>query len=101
MQAKIEGGPSFAHIHVDLSPGETIIAESDAMSSMAAELDLVAKLNGGFLSGLAKKFLGGESLFISERTVEKHRTNIFKKLDLNSRAHLVRFAVDNGLFHLK
>jgi len=68
MLAKIEGGPSFAHIHVDLSPGETVIAESDAMSSMAAGLDLAAKLNGGFLSGLAKKFLGGESLFINEFT---------------------------------
>ena len=68
MQAKIEGGPSFAHIHVDLSPGETIIAESDAMSSMAADLDLNARLNGGFLSALAKKFLGGESLFINEFT---------------------------------
>ena len=33
---------------------------------MAADLDLTAKFNGGFLSGIAKKFLGGESLFINE-----------------------------------
>ena len=68
MQTKIEGGPSFAHIHVDLSPGETITAEADAMSSMAGDLDMQAKLNGGFLSALAKKFLGGESLFVNDFT---------------------------------
>ena len=68
MEAKIEGGPSFAHIHVDLAPGESIIAESDAMSSMAADLDMTARFNGGLFSGLAKKLLGGESLFINEFT---------------------------------
>ena len=38
-----------------------------------------------------------EKLFISDRTVETHRTNIMGKLGLNSRAELVRFAIDNGL----
>ncbi|HUW60344.1 MAG TPA: response regulator transcription factor [Candidatus Bathyarchaeia archaeon] len=38
-----------------------------------------------------------EKLFISDRTVETHRTNIMSKLDLRSRAELVRFAIDNGL----
>ena len=65
MQAKIEGAPSFAHIHLDLAPGESVIAESDAMSSMNADLDMKAKLNGGFFSALVKKFLGGESMFIN------------------------------------
>ncbi len=68
MEAKIEGRPSFCHIHVSLAPGETIIAESDAMASMAADLDVKARLNGGLISGLDKKFLGGESLFINEFT---------------------------------
>ena len=36
-------------------------------------------------------------LSISERTVETHRANIFAKLDLQTRADLVRFALDNGL----
>ncbi len=65
MQAKIDGAPSFAHIHVDLEPGESLVAESDAMASMTADLDMQAKLNGGFFSALAKKFLGGESLFVN------------------------------------
>jgi DNA-binding NarL/FixJ family response regulator len=39
-------------------------------------------------------------LFISERTVETHRSNIMAKLSLQSRAQLVRFAIDNGLIKL-
>ncbi len=68
MNAKINGSPSFAYIALALEPGETIVAESDAMSTMAADLDVVARLNGGFLAALAKKFLGGESLFVNEFT---------------------------------
>jgi len=68
MNAKINGAPAFAYIEVDLGPGETIVAESDAMASMASELELVAKLNGGFLPAVAKKLLGGESLFVNHFT---------------------------------
>ena len=68
MNAKIEGAPSFAHIHVELAPGEQITCESDAMASMSADLDMKAKFNGGFFSGLMKKFLGKESLFINTFT---------------------------------
>lgn len=42
-----------------------------------------------------------EKLCISERTVETHRTNIMAKLELKSRAELVRFAIDNGLLKLR
>ena len=68
MLVKIEGKPSFAHLQVLLNPGESIVAESDAMASMAADLDMQTKFNGGFFSGLCKKFLGGESLFINQFT---------------------------------
>ncbi|HEY1171430.1 MAG TPA: TIGR00266 family protein [Verrucomicrobiae bacterium] len=62
----MKGAPSFAHLHVLLEPGESIIAEADAMSSMSANLDMMTKFNGGFFSGLCKRFLGGESLFVNE-----------------------------------
>ena len=65
MQTKIHGSPSFAYLEVELAPGESIVAESDAMSSMAADLDLQANFNGGFFKGLLRKFLGGESLFVT------------------------------------
>ncbi len=66
MQLTIEGVPSFGYVHVDLQPGEKFIAESDAMASMDANLDMNAKFNGGLVKGFARKFLGGESLFINE-----------------------------------
>jgi two-component system response regulator NreC len=36
-------------------------------------------------------------LHISEKTVETHRAHIFEKLDLKTRADLVRFALEHGL----
>ena len=41
-----------------------------------------------------------EKLCISGRTVETHRSSITGKLDLKTRAELVRFALENGLLHL-
>ncbi len=68
MKADIKGSQAFSYIDVDLEPGETIVTESDAMSSMDADLDLTASFNGGFFAGLLKKYLGGETLFISRFT---------------------------------
>lgn len=39
----------------------------------------------------------GDKLFISHRTVDAHRTNMMKKLEVNNIAGLVRFAMQNGL----
>jgi uncharacterized protein (TIGR00266 family) len=68
MKTVIEGKPAFSFLKVELEPNETIIAESDAMSSMASELDMSAKFNGGLFIGLVKKYLGNESLFVNEFT---------------------------------
>jgi two-component system response regulator NreC len=38
-----------------------------------------------------------DKLFISERTVETHRANIMAKLDMKTRAEIVRFAIENDL----
>jgi two-component system response regulator NreC len=38
-----------------------------------------------------------ESLFISVKTVEKHRANLMKKLDLHSASSLTAFAIEKGL----
>ncbi|MCX6278197.1 MAG: response regulator transcription factor [Bacteroidetes bacterium] len=41
-----------------------------------------------------------EKLFISDKTVERHKSNLLKKLKLRNTAHLVKIAVQNGLlFH--
>ena len=46
--------------------------------------------------GLSNKEIG-EQLFISHRTVDTHRTNLMKKLDVHNVAGLIRFAMKNGL----
>lgn len=56
MKTTIEGAPSFAYLHVDLDPGESIVAESDAMSSMAADLGMQATFNGGFFPAWPRSF---------------------------------------------
>jgi two-component system response regulator NreC len=39
----------------------------------------------------------GEKLFISPRTVDTHRTNIMRKIEVHNVASLIRFAFQNGL----
>lgn len=39
----------------------------------------------------------GESLFISDRTVARHLTNIFHKIGVTSRTQAARYAIDHGL----
>ena len=39
----------------------------------------------------------GKALFISKYTVETHRKNILRKLDMNSSTELVKFAIKQGL----
>lgn len=65
MKVTINGNPSFSHVHIDLEPGESVTAESGAMQSMSAELDMKAVSNGGFFSALGKKWFGGESFFVN------------------------------------
>ena len=39
----------------------------------------------------------GDKLFISKRTVETHRHNILKKLDLPNAAQLISYAKEKGI----
>ncbi|OZG71555.1 TIGR00266 family protein [Hahella sp. CCB-MM4] len=65
MKAEIKGGSAFSYLDVELEAGESITAESDAMSSMSAELDMATRPNGSVISALLKKLLGGETFFIN------------------------------------
>ena len=65
MKAEIHGGAAFSYVHVDLEPGEEVTTESDAMSSMDADVDLTSRPNGGLVAALLKKLLGKETFFIS------------------------------------
>ncbi|MBK9218860.1 MAG: TIGR00266 family protein [Uliginosibacterium sp.] len=65
MKSVIKGGDAFAFVEIELEKDEAVIAESDAMSSMAADLDVQARLNGGFFAAILRRFLVGETLFVN------------------------------------
>ena len=39
----------------------------------------------------------GETLHLSEKTVESHRANLMRKLEMRDRVELVRYAIRRGL----
>lgn len=57
---------AFPVVRFYLKRGEKIKAESDAMMAMSPTVDVEGKMEGGILSGLARKFLSGESMFFQE-----------------------------------
>lgn len=55
-----EGDP---FVHVRLLKGETLYCESNSMVTMDTTLELKAKMQGGFLAAIGRKFANGESFF--------------------------------------
>ena len=70
MEAEIRDKPAFANIHVRLQPGESIVAESDAMASMTSDIEMSTRWNGGFFKAILRRVFGGESLFVNEFTTQ-------------------------------
>src|SRR5205085_7126096 len=64
MEYKIVGDVMQA-LQVELRQGEEIYAEAGTMLYMGPGIDLQAKMQGGIVKGLMRKFLAGESLFMS------------------------------------
>lgn len=64
MEYKIVGDVMQA-LQVQLRQGEELYAEAGAMLYMGKGIDLQAKMQGGLVKGLMRKFLAGESLFMS------------------------------------
>ena len=65
MECEIKYKPAFSAIFVTLEPGEKIVAEAGAMATMDGHVAITTELSGSFLEALAKKFFGGESLFVN------------------------------------
>ncbi len=62
--------------------------------------DTVTRREREILKLIAEGYINkeiGEFLNISVKTVEKHRANLMKKLDLHNVASLTAFAIENGL----
>ena len=66
MDYDIRGNPDQADVLFSLKPGDAVLVESGAMSTMSPNLQVTPRLIGGAVKAIARKFLGGESLFISE-----------------------------------
>ncbi|MDP7033061.1 MAG: TIGR00266 family protein [Planctomycetota bacterium] len=68
MEVRLDGNPDFGQADINLSRGEMIRCESDAMTWMEGDLEVAGRLGSGLFPALARKLLGGESLFLSEYT---------------------------------
>ncbi len=70
MDFKIEHGPVFTIVRIQMKQGEQFRAEAGAMVSMSPTLKLEAKSAGKGLMGTMKAAVGGESFFASLFTAE-------------------------------
>lgn len=61
MQIDIQHRPSYSLAIVQLAPNERIRAESGAMVSMSASVNIETKAEGGIFKSLSRAVLGGES----------------------------------------
>lgn len=71
MNFSIEGGSDYPMLHVDLQPGETIVAEAGAMAWMDSHIETTVSTRGGLGKGLKRALLGGESLFQNTFSVKE------------------------------
>lgn len=67
--------------------------EQDSYSKLTTREREVLKLIG---EGYTSREIG-EILFISQNTVERHRTNIMDKLGMHNKSQLIKFAIRKGL----
>jgi uncharacterized protein (TIGR00266 family) len=64
MDYQLEGDVMQA-LHLNLRQGEEVFAEAGSMLYMGPGIELQAKMQGGLVKGLMRKFLAGESMFMS------------------------------------
>lgn len=65
MEATLKGGRAFAVLRIALSPGEWVKAEKNGMVAMSGTLKLSARMDGGILRSIARRF-SGETVFFQE-----------------------------------
>jgi len=88
LEAVADGGTYFSREIIDELHAYTRIKKSnEAINLTAREIEIVQCIS----EDLSNKQIA-EKLFISERTVETHRKNIFRKVDIHSVVGLIEFA---------
>ena len=68
------------------------LAKSELSHLTPREIEIISYI----AKGLVNKQIASK-LFISKRTVDKHRTNILQKLNVNNSAELIAYAVKHGI----
>jgi len=68
MDIDIAYSPAFAMGRVTLQPGESAKGEAGAMMAMTPTVDIATSTQGGFMKGLKRSVLGGESFFMNTFT---------------------------------
>lgn len=58
-------GDVMQALRIDLRQGEEVYAEAGTMLYMGAGIDLQARMQGGVMKGLMRKFLAGETMFMN------------------------------------
>lgn len=68
MKFDISGNPAYGDLTVALEAGESFWSEGGAMSRMSSHMQLGTRMVGGLFKSVARRLVGGQSLFISEYT---------------------------------
>ena len=65
MKSEILHRPGFAELKVYLEPGESITSEAGAMVYMSPTIKVKTNTGGGFLKGITRRMVAGETLFMN------------------------------------
>jgi len=65
MQVEIVASPAFAFATVTLPPGGEVKTEAGSMAAYSDGVEVETKSGGGFMKGLRRSVLGGESFFVN------------------------------------
>lgn len=91
--------PSISQILISdyVRRAETQTSNEEALSILTPREREVLQL---IVTGLTNQQIA-ERLHVSVKTIETHRGNMMRKLDVHDRAGLVKFAIDSGLISLE
>ena len=89
---KVASGQSYFSTNVTLALLKPANPEQKNEILTDRETEILKLIAAGF----SNKEIG-DQLFISHRTVDTHRTNLMKKLDVNNIAGLISYAIRNGI----
>ena len=65
MEFKIQHGPSFASLFMNLAKGDKVRTEAGSMVAMSDGMKIKTKAYGGLIRALIRKLMGGESVFMN------------------------------------